>query len=44
MVLGNKIDVEENKRMVSCIFQLVSEREFLMVTDFSKTSHDFLPV
>lgn len=26
VVLGNKIDVEENKRMVSCIFQLVFER------------------
>lgn len=45
MVLGNKIDVEENKRMVSGLFWLVSgEGVSNRAIDFSKTSHDFLPV
>ena len=44
VVLGNKIDVEESKRMVSLDGVICVLRLLIFRLDFQQAGHDFLPV
>ncbi|KAL6402180.1 putative Ras-related protein Rab7 [Ilyonectria robusta] len=44
VVLGNKIDVEESKRVVGALNILLVEPHANTRTDFEQACHDFLPV
>ena len=50
VVLGNKVDVDDSKRMVSSCYRFaqrdkeLEEGIFLTTSGINKTSHDLLPI